>query len=338
MARNTTLPNGKVSSKVHLDELARSLNVYERVDVSEFQRRARVLQALWRQARHIPPGEHSGRPLGSRLPMPEAREQLLNFLTDTIREVVAAEVLDPKRSAGKLYGKPRIFNDLLSSQPLCFNLFGELRRDLPLASEVVADLTGGRMTKVTAIEFEESPGRGDPRYLNDRSAFDVFLRCLDERGARCFLGIEVKYHENLRGAASLHKPRYDEVAEMMGCFPEDRRSLHASPLQQVWRDHLLAGVVRMQDGFTDGLFVTLYPRDNGHVSEALTAYAGQLTGQDSFACWTLEDFTSSLRRFTDAAWVSQFEDRYLAFEKIDAVVSPVRVGSEGERSTMPEHG
>ena len=123
---------------MRLDELAVSLSALESVDSSEFQRRARVLQSLWRQEHGWPCGEHrgpsGGRPLGSRLPMPWARETLANFISDRVRHVVESEVCVPTRSAGKLFGKPRIFNDLLSSQPLCFNLFGELTADLDLAA------------------------------------------------------------------------------------------------------------------------------------------------------------------------------------------------------------
>ena len=302
---------------MNLDELAASLYVFERTDLSPFQRRARVLQSLWRHEQGIPPGEHKDRPLGSRLPMPWAEESLANFLTDSIRNVVRAQVCDPAASAGKLYGKPRIFNDLLSSQPLCFNLFGELTSDLDLASAVITDLTHRRFNKVSGIEFELLPGRRDPHYLNDRSAFDVFIRCRNAAGELCFIGIEVKYHENLVGAASEHKVRYDEVANLMGCFRDDRSPLKSSPLQQVWRDHLLAGITRIQDAYGDGLFVTLYPKDNAHVSHALREYRAQLTNEDSFASWTLEEFVESLRRFSDAAWIDAFWDRYLAFEKID---------------------
>src|SRR5258708_36519721 len=72
--------------------------------------------------------------------MPFARETLANYLTETIRDVVREEVLDPTRSGGKLYREPRIFDDLLSSQPLCFNVFAHLRRDIALASKVFEDV------------------------------------------------------------------------------------------------------------------------------------------------------------------------------------------------------
>lgn len=183
-----------------------------------FQRRARLLQALWREEQGLPIGEHRGRLLGSRLTMPSAKDDLTNYLTDTIRGVVRREVLDPKRSEGKLYGQPRIFNDLLSSQPLCFNLFGELQQDLELATRALRRMTSGCIDAVTAIGFEHSPGRRDAKYTGDRSAFDVFVEYKTEEGSRGFAGIEVKYHESLGDAPTPHRDRYDEVAAKMGYF------------------------------------------------------------------------------------------------------------------------
>lgn len=302
-----------------LDELAASLNTFVQAD-SEFQRRARVLQSIWRQEHDFLCGTYSSsddRPLGSRLPMPWAQETLENFLTEPVRDVVKSEVCDPVASAGKLYGKPRIFNNLLSSQPLCFNLFGELTCDFHLASAVVSSLSDGRFTEVTSIAFEYSPGRGDARYLNDSSAFDIFVRCRTAGGGTGFLGIEVKYHENLAGTAGEDRVRYDEVADQMGCFTEERGLLKASPLQQIWRDHMLAGSTRIQDGYDDGMFVMLYPQNNPHVSSALDNYRAQLSSEETFAAWTMDDFASKLRDLSDAPWIELFYDRYLAFEKID---------------------
>lgn len=305
-----------------LNELALRLNALEKVDISPFQRRARVLQSIWREEQGFACGEHrhgaASRLLGSRLPMPWAEETLANFITARTREVVRREVCDPARSAGKLYGKPRIFNDLLSSQPLCFNLFGELSFDLGLASGVIGELTGGRFTEVHAISFEHSPGRRDSRYTADRSAFDVFLECQAASGGRGFVGIEVKYHENLLGPASEHRTRYDEIAERMGCFaPGATVTLRSAPLQQIWRDHLLTGITQEIDGYQDAIFVLLYPRDNAHVHQATARYRACLTDATTFAAWTLEDFATCIRSRFTADWIDLFSDRYLAFEKID---------------------
>jgi hypothetical protein len=180
-----------------------------------FQKRARLMQALWREEQKLAVGEHDGKPLGSRLAMPDAKTTLANFLTDTIRDVVRREVLDPKNSAGKLYGQPRIFNDLLSSQPLCFNLFGELQQDLALATRAMRRLTNERIDSVTSIGFEHSPGRGDTKYTGDRSAFDVFIDYRTRDGHRGFVGVEVKYHESLSDAPAPHRERYDVVASLL---------------------------------------------------------------------------------------------------------------------------
>lgn len=52
------------------------------------------------------------------------------------------------------------------------------------------------VSAVTSILFEHSPGRGDPAYTGDGSAFDVFLEYCTRSGQTGFLGVEVKYHEN----------------------------------------------------------------------------------------------------------------------------------------------
>jgi hypothetical protein len=306
-----------------LDPLAKALFALEGVDSSQFQRRARMLQSIWREEQGYPCGEHRrgvhARPLGSRLVMPWAQESLANFLTPAIRDVVRAEVCDRKKSRGKLFGKPRIFNDLLSSQPLCFNLFAELKLDLKLASAVISKLTRGRFKQVQGIELEHSPGRSDPRYSADRSAFDVFLECETKTGKRGFIAIEVKYHENLRNPPGEHRLRYDEIAEQMACFhAQSRESLLASPLQQIWRDHLLTGITREVDGYDDALFVMLYPEENYECSRAVASYTACLSDQSSFAGWTLEAFVSALKANSVAPWIELFADRYLRFDKLDS--------------------
>ena len=56
--------------------------------------------------------------------------------TDGIRDVVRHAVLGAGRVEGQLIQEDRLFANLLSSQPLCFNLFGELARDLELLAVV----------------------------------------------------------------------------------------------------------------------------------------------------------------------------------------------------------
>ena len=253
------------------ESLLRRYHALERnTDTFDFQRQARLLQSIWRDEKGLDPAEYRGRFRGARLRMPEAKTHLSNYLTTAIQKVVREELEDPIRAKGKLFGKPRIYNNLLSSQPLCFNLFGELTLNLDLATKAIQSISSANIERVTAIDFEYSPGRGDARYTSDRSAFDVYVQYETKRGGSGFLGIEVKYHEGLNDPVAEHRPRYDDVASEMACFnSESIDRLKTKPLQQIWRDHLLAGAHRSVDGFDEGIFVFLYPQGNTACSRPL---------------------------------------------------------------------
>lgn len=240
----------------------------------------------------------------------EPKDHLWNYLTDGIREVVRAEVLGGGRSAGKLFGEPRIFNDLLSSQPLCFNLFGELKLDLALASRVLHRLVPDKIKTVHRIEFEHSPGRGDPRYTADRSAFDVYVEYENVAGEKGFLGIEAKYHEDLNDALAPHRERYDQVAFGLGSFHATRLAeLRVKPVNQLWRDHMLAGSMLLADGWKEGMFVVLYPAENTHAAAAIRRYQACLVDASTFGLWTLESFVDAE---IAGSWVGELRDRYLS--------------------------
>ena len=306
-----------------LRELLVEHNVLVPTD-NAFQRRARLLQALWREEQELPVGKSRGRdPLGSRIALAAAEESLLNYMTETIRGVVRREVLDTKRSKGKLYAKPRIFDDMLSSQPFCFNLFAELQQDLGLATRAFHNLSD-RIDEVTAIWFEHSPGRGAEIYLGDSSAFDVFVEYAGPKGVKGFVGIEVKYHEALGDPPASHKKRYDEVAMKMGCFDvASLGSLKDKPLQQIWRDHLLVGALRL-DGtqrYGDAFFAFAYPRGNECCADAIASYRKCLSDTKSFVSWTLEEIVQAVKSAGGGSWVDAVAQRYLAFEKVDALLA-----------------
>lgn len=289
-----------------------------------WQRRLRLLQALWREEQGLPPGMHKGtggsRSLGSRLAMPEAEQTLGNYLTDPVRALLRAEVEgEPAATLGKVYATPRIYDDLLSSQPLCFNLFGELKAEPGhrLATQVFRHLWPERVKQVTRIEFEHSPGRDDPTYTDNRSAFDVYIEHTTPDGGKGFVGIEVKYHENLQVKAAEVRPRLQQVADKAGIFAtEHLDELQKPPLQQVWFDHLLAlSMLDADDGWTTGLFVLLHPVANPACYRVGNRYQQVLSGTDTFQRMTLDEFTAALQLHSPADWINAFRHRYLEYER-----------------------
>jgi hypothetical protein len=319
-----------------LAELADRYDVMVTSD-SVFQRRARLLQARWRERHGYPigprtrsrddgtpiePGHDVWRPLCSRLAMPFAADELANFLSPGIRQLVrdelAANAAERDRRFKKLFGWPRLVDDLLSSQPMCFNLFGPLALDLDAATRVARRLWPDRVDTVTAVRFEYSPGRGDPRYLQNNSAADALIEHTTPAGGVGIIAVETKYHENLRGSKAEPKARYDEVADASGAFhPDARDRLRRLPLQQIWLDHLLALAWQQADGLDAALFVLAYPALNPPVAKAAGDYAACLVdGDDTYQALTLEQIHAAIAAELDTPEVAAFAERYLAFDTV----------------------
>jgi hypothetical protein len=274
-------------------------------------------QSRWREQQGHPMGLHRGEPLRTRLLMPDAERQRWNFLTPAIGKLVASEyAANAQRSGGarKLYGYPRLFDNLLSSQPLAFNLFGELALDLDAATVACRSLWPGRVDTVTRIDFEWSPGRQSPQYLNNGTAADIAVLHTTPQGGAGAIFIETKYYEDMTAKTHRIKPRYREVAKASGAFLDDAfPRLQEGWLQQLWLDHLLVLATRDTDRLDTGLFVVMYPEVNPRCRAALDEYKATLTpsGMGTFEARTLEDVVGVMGRELSASWVADFAERYL---------------------------
>lgn len=279
---------------------------------TDFSAHARLLQSKWRDKKGFPELK-----LGNFLELGFAKTSKANFLTDNIRQLVTQEVANSKKTGG-LISEPRIWNNLLSSQPLCFNLFGELHFDLDLATKYFKQLFPDRLDRVTAVKFEYSPGRGDTKYTGDHSAFDVFAEYTkdDKRG---FIGIEVKYAESLKEetrdkANKNFKEQYAALANACGLFkPDSVDILRQPPLSQIWRDHLLCIATR-QD-YDEGFFVFLFPAKNTQCQNGVDSYKQYLAfdtdEQNCFYPCYLDDFINTMTTVSTADWTYELKQRYL---------------------------
>jgi len=296
-------------------------------DKSVFASNARLLQSIWRQENNIP----LERTYGNFLSPEQAYIQELNFLTPHIRGIVKKEIEGNSNRTGKdnkMIKRDRMYENLLSSQPLAFNLFGELiTPDYELADKVFKKIFPDKIKKVTSIDFEISTCRGDVNYTGDHSAFDVFITYDGIKG-KGFIGIEVKYAETLLDIPARFKERYKEVAIQSGKFSEDgiiELCKMPKSLEQIWRDHLLSlsMIPPVNKDFDEGFFIFLFPKDNQECVNALSRYRKYLNSTSSEETGihqiTIEDFVEAIKSETSEQWIIVFEDRYLNFEKIDAL-------------------
>lgn len=300
---------------------------------NRYQAYYRYLQSLWRESRNIPIKKKNGQSdkdvYGNYTSDPEA-----NFMTDEIRSLVNLE-LAPENKGDRLIEETRLRSNLLSSQPLCFNLFGELKLNLKKALQFFNTLYDNYFKSINKIEFEYNPARRDPRLTGDRSAFDVFVEYTSVFGKKGFIGIEVKYSETLNeGAATVEdilnkqfcneprtrRDRYRELSK--GLFVETSyEELEQLPAFQIWRDHLLAVSMckAFPEKYDEGMFLFLAPYSNKNCRDGVEKYKNMLLNPemslDSHFCYAwLEEYIETLDKVFDEGWTKDMKIRYLGYE------------------------
>lgn len=266
--------------------------------VTAWRQAARRHQSRWREAHDWPAGQQrrskeqggGSRLIGSRVDEAFARERGVNFLNDATRRAVAHRLAT--RQMHETLDEKRLQADLLSSMPMCFNLFGPLWDDPDLAAAVVhrwfPDLCPPNAT--VAVGFEWSPGRSDPVWLADRTAFDAVLHIRVGTSMR-LIGIETKYHEyplvepvvtRRRGIERNRVPRqrYIDVTAHANLFAgsEWMQQVWGTSVEQVWRDHLLALACQQQSAeITEARYVLIAPAGNPAWGALAASYAQMLT-------------------------------------------------------------
>jgi hypothetical protein len=284
--------------------------------MTAFKRRARYQQARWRDDRGLERGVHQAgkrepRPLGSRL-MEADGEAGANFLSDGVWAAVNARLDAPEPH--QTLNPDRLRRDLLSSMPMCFNLFGDLQADPKQADAAVHGWWADTPGSVRELRFEWSPGRLDRDYLGNRTAFDAaFL--LEVAGGSGVRGVETKYHEHPiveRVPEPGRLRRYCEVTEQSRAFSKGALDkILKTELQQIWLDHLLvlAMLQHPSEQWTWGRFVVVYPEANEAFARCVANYRKLLTDDSTFGSTTLEQLTDPA--LPTGASLSAFRERYL---------------------------
>ena len=125
-----------------------------------------------------------------------------SFLTPGALRAYELTLKERTKGGSGMINEDRAMNNLLSSQPLCFNFFGELKLDLAFATAAMKSFIP-QLRDVTDIRFEYAP----PGSLTgDNSAFDVACFYTRADGKRGMLGLECKYTD------SFSEKEYDRQA------------------------------------------------------------------------------------------------------------------------------
>ena len=310
---------------------------------TRFRAGARLLQSLWRDDQGLPVGLHhtpGDKPvairLGSRLD-PAAARAGRNFISPEVASFVRHQLV--LREEGACIDEDRLYGNALSSMPLAFNLLGPLALDLDLASQVLRSLLPSFVDTVRSVGFEHSPGRGDPRFLHDGTAFDAAIEVVTPDGEPLTLFVEVKYSESMSGPAATLRPRYDEASRQVRLFNDpDSPELRNVALEQLWREHMLSQLAVDYGAANKAAFIAIAPKLNRRAAAAFKTYEAQLADVEPedelrvpFVGLTLEAMVEALATAGAVELAQQLHGRYLDFHRVlAAALAPLPPAKPGK--------
>jgi len=240
-----------------------------------------------------------------------------NFLTPEIAQTARDRVAQGSGAVEPF----RLFHNMLSSQPMCFNLFGPLANDLALAHRLLSPIVAEDVGEVTRVALEWAPEPANA-YLGDRTAFDAFIEYRTTDGRLCALGIETKLTESF--SANEYDGdgyrRWMRVADAP--WRPDAVSVHAIQHNQLWRDHLLSVALRHQPNApyaTTRLMLVRHPEDRD-CGQVVSGYRKLLRDNDESLIdmpldRLVEIWTSVVGDGPLHDWIKEFHLRYLELEK-----------------------
>jgi hypothetical protein len=273
-----------------------------RPELTEFRRAVRYHHAKWRDDNGYPIGTHRTRPgapprlVGSHLDLEFAGESGASFLT--AKAVTAARDRTSYVEPHQNFDHQGFWADLLSSEALAVNLFGDLAADLDRADRAVHAWWPETPGRVTAVRFAHSPGRFDPSYSNSLRSFDACFVVSLPDGSDGALAIDVKYREaqQRQGVKSTHLPRFVEIHDRSAAFAQGAvDTINPSPLSVMWLEHLLLLSMLQHESrrWTWGRYVVVHPQGNTDIAHNTDEYRTLLADDATFTSATIEDLLSA---------------------------------------------
>lgn len=253
----------------------------------------------------------------------EGAEQGWNFITPAIFSAVK------QRTARKVgvVERFRLLHNMLASQAMCFNLFGQLVEEPEGATALVRAIVPGEVDRVTRIAIEHAPEPAR-EYLGDRTAFDAFVEYIRPGGRLAFVGIETKLTEPF-SPKRYDGERYRELTQQVGSpwLPDAWPAVADKAHNQLWRDHLLVQAMLRHPGapYAAGrLMLVRHPQD-AVCATVVAGYRALLQpGDDTFTDLPLDLLVAAWKSTVPSdhtqwlAWLSDIEERYLRLEDSEA--------------------
>lgn len=300
-------------------------NTYNPQD-SNFANYAKLLQSKWRNKKGYPIPKTNG---GHFIESDFAINEEVNFLTENIRKLVI------KKLKTKETIQEHIYENLISSKSLCFNLFGELHFNHQLATNLFKNIfpnstsplseKAPNIREVTSVLFDYSPYKANNKFAEETSYFDVFIEYTSDNGKKGFIGIDVKYTETLLEEADKatetykkYENDYLKLATEDLFLKENLDNFKKPPLFQLWCKHLLALSILKNNLYDEGFFLFLFPYGNDECYKEANLYRDQQkfpyrwNEHQTGNYWRfLDNFIDNLDELVNQDWTKELKERYL---------------------------
>lgn len=295
--------------------------------IKDFTEKCRKLQGRFREEIYQTMGiGPSGKPQINMITNGEKTGK--NFVNDFAFQYAKYRVEHKEKN--ETFGVDRLFNNLLSSQPMAFNLF----------CPFIEMLEKGKMKEVSSIFQAIFPDKGIKEvvevgleflhadiknYLNDKTAMDVIIRYIDNDGKRSFIAIETKYTDVLGANSPSNTKLHKEWIKRLGVFREESEELllnDEKPISQIYRNFLLSECYGIMEGANKYYSVVLSPAHHPTTEEEVDSLKNELKPEykNKISSISLEDFVEqTMKRCpqSELAVFYYFYNRYLDFSKIE---------------------
>ena len=312
--------------------------------ITEFTKKCRELQGEYREKMGEPMGKGPFRKSsnyqinmlvnGEKTGKNFVNEYTFNYAKRRVENIQPNETID----------EYRLFNNMLSSQPMAFNLFcpfiqmleeGKVEAVTSIFKAIFPDKCIGEVTEV-GLEFLHTD---IGNYQNDCTAMDAIVRYKDTDGKPAFIAIETKYTDVLGENTSGRKNvKYDYWIEKIGMFKPDTeaeliRSAKAAKtaenrkelkkllkgmkvVTQIYRNFLLTECYGIQEGAGRCYSVVLAPAQHPTTEKEVASLKDELKPEYRYkiSAVSLEDFVERTLQVCpeeDKAPFLYFKDRYI---------------------------
>ncbi len=299
-----------MESKKFIDEFKKLFGDLSQ-DNDDFKKKYRIHQGWWRTAVLLQP--QGKRPNSTDMRVcntvnaceKEINEdnKKLNFLHPEAIKVAEEEI---EANSSGIIKIDRLWNNLLSSQPLCFNFWAPLKNKKDIANGLLKKYIPD-FSEMVDMRFEWAP---TPKkdFTGDNSAFDIMIEFKNNKGENEFLGLECKYVDSLKSSPEDRKEKEEKYLEIFNksqdTFLEEYKFYIQKRYNQLFRNQLMACSYQQKKGnkFYCGVFFT--EKDEA-TQKIVDEYRETLKNKNDFIVIHYEDFIKAIQLLDNISW----EDR-----------------------------